>query len=297
MVCDTGSDGNNIISIGDIRNQTLIFKPGPNLGDEVYTYQAGSVVNVTKTVYGIGTNTEYEVEYVFLLSEIDPVWHQIIERGKGSFYPPNWKPQLWFVNGRTFPETAFPFQNHNPEPNPNVWGGMWFKAEPRYNTWISAQAGDRVLERWIGMGYQEHSMHQHGWHMELVGTDMEQYKDGTDHSYRLVKFTLPISSGETYDVITNVDPVYGENGYASGSPNSIANGTSGSNLKWRAIYPIHDHYDYQVTTNGIYPGGALILFEAYVSGAQSPVTWDDPYTGQTEPLPNSPTRPSGPYGY
>lgn len=293
----TDIDGDSIISIGDTRIDELILKPGPNPGDQTYTYAAGSIVNVSKTVYGVGTNSEYELEYMFLLSEVDPVWHQIIERGKGSFYPPNWKPQLWFVNGRTFPETVFPYQNSNPEPNPNLWGAMWFKPEPRYNTWMSAQQGDRVLERWINMGYQDHSMHQHGWHMELVGTDMEQYRDGLGVPYRVVKFTLPIASGETYDTITSVDPVYGEAGYAAGSPISVTNGTGGNNLKWRAIYPIHDHNDYMVTTNGIYPGGGLILFEASVANAQSPVTWDNPYTGTIEVLPDAPLRPSSPYGY
>jgi hypothetical protein len=295
----TDADGNMIISINDTRLDQLILKPGSHPDDATYTYQAGSIVTVSKTIYGIGTNSEYDVEYIFLLSEIDPVWHQIIERGKGAFYPPNWKPQLWFVNGRTFPETVFNFQFHNPQPStvPANWGQMTFQAEPRYNTWMSAQQGDRVLERWIGMGYQEHSMHQHGWHMEIVGTDMEQLRDSTGNPYRLVKFTLPISSGETYDVITNVDPVYGEAGYPSGNPLDVSNGTGGTNLKWRALYPIHDHYDYQVTTNGIYPGGALILFEARVTGAQTPATWDNPYTGQIEVLPDAPARPSGPYGY
>lgn len=291
------TDGNHIISIGDVRQQQLILNPG-GPGNETYTYAQYSNVTVIKSIYGANTNSYYDIEYIFLLSEIDPVWHQIIERGKGAFYPPNWKPQLWFVNGRTFPETVFPFAYENLEPNPNAYGNMWFKTEPRYNTWMSAQQGDRVLERWIGMGYQEHSMHQHGWHMEIVGSDMEQYTDSTGNPYRVVKFTLPISSGETFDTITNVDPVYGEGGYASGSPISVTNGSGGNNLKWRAVYPIHDHYDYQVTTNGIYPGGALILFEAAVVGAQSPLTWSNPYAGDAiVPLPDAPGRPTSPYGY
>jgi hypothetical protein len=286
-------DGDMTVSLGDNRNETLIM----SLGDMQFTYPALSYVNITKTVYGVGTNTEYDEEYVLLISEFDPVWHQIIERGKGAFYPPNWNPQLWFVNGRTFPETAFPFQFGYKEPNPDMPGQMWFKPEPRYNTYMATQQGHRVLERWINMGYQDHPMHQHGWHMEIVGSDAMQFMMN-GQAYREVKFTLSINSGETYDTITNIDPVYDGENYTSGSPITTTNGTGGTNLKWRALYPIHDHDDYRVTTNGIYPGGALILLEAVVHDPQTPETWENPYNGGLpEPLPPMPPVPTSPYGY
>jgi hypothetical protein len=193
------------------------------------------------SVYGAGTNSDFDVEHTFILSEIDPLWHIAIEKGtRKGFYPPNWKPQLWFVNGRTFPTTVLPFAWNLPA------GAS--EAEPRYNTYIKVPATQRFLIRYINMGYQEHPMHQHGWHMRIVGSDGRPWTEQRE------KFTILIGSGETYDVITTANPTYGVTDPAGSALSTSPN--------WRGIYVIHDHDDYRVTTNGLYPGGAAILIEA-----------------------------------
>ena len=265
----TDADANNVVSVGDTRASSISV----NLGEQTVILAAG-VVTVHKTIYGVGTGTDYDKEYVLLLSEIDPVWHGIIERGVGAFYPPNWNPQLWFTNGRTFPSTTGAFAYSVAEPNPNAPGTKWYRPEPRYNTYISVAPLQKFAIRYINMGYQVHAPHQHGWHFTIVGSDAMPY------SVPITKYTLNIASGETYDTITIADPVYGTT-LPPGAPLA-----TGSPL-WNQVYIIHDHYDYQVTTNGIYPGGGAILMEATVAGGTQP-TWLNPYSGLVGVVPLPP---------
>lgn len=252
-----------------------------------------------KTAYGRGTKTEYDVENTIIVSEFDPRWHRLIESfGRStdlditSFKMADWKPELWFVNGRTFPQSILDFKWNPPvgfaptpgQDNPYV--------EPRYNTLIAVKSNKKFLTRWINMGYQEHPMHQHGWHMCIVGKDAMLKKDCQD------VYTVLLGSGETYDTITLANPVYGVTDPA-GSPLSSAsdhfiNPSTGAitpmtkpTLQWRQIYPVHDHDDYRVTTNDIYPGGGLVLIVVTDVPNTPPgtPTWMDPYTGIVESLP------------
>jgi FtsP/CotA-like multicopper oxidase with cupredoxin domain len=224
---------------------------------------------------GATPNSDYfDKEYTFVLSEIDPNWHNVIEQGKRkAFYPPMWNPELWFVNGRTFPQTIFNFSWNTP-------AGGAAAAEPRYNTYIKVQAGQRFLIRYINMGYQEHPMHQHGWHMKVIGTDARPLQSPYE------KYTLLIGSGETYDVLVTATPTYGADtvqGPRLGSDvveaGRVFNPVTPGATNYRQIFPIHDHDDYRVTTNGIYPGGALVLMEATGIPNADPATptWLNPY--------------------
>lgn len=228
----------------------------------------------SQTVYGAGTGTEFDKEYTMYLTSIDPIWHQTIESGTvNGFDPTMWRPQIWLTNGRTFPMTLFPHADNN---------GNTTVANPMYNSFIKVKPGQKFLLRWVNMDYADHSPHQHGWHMNVVGTDASPLASP------YLKFTINIGSGETYDCITTADPAYGAN-YPAGSPLAAQNSPRGS-LNWRQIYPIHDHYDYQVTTNGLYPGGGLMLMEvtnADGSAIGKNPTWPNPYTGTITPFPTN----------
>jgi hypothetical protein len=162
---------------------------------------------------------------------------------------------------------------------------------------VSVSLGQKFLARYINMGYQAHPIHQHGWHFTVIGSDGMPFRlmpDGNSTAYS--KFTLNIGSGETYDTVTLADPVYGVN-EAAGSPFSIPT-TPGQNnqptLNWRQVYPIHDHDDYKVTTNGIYPGGALILIEA--TGVPNVPVGTPTFTNPYVPPPGIGPLPSIPAG-
>jgi len=233
-----------------------------------------------KTVYGRKTNTNYDVEYTIIISEIDPRWHRLIE---GEIVDPlvtgfraaDWKPELWFANGRTFPQTILPFAWNTPGATPTTFGPP--DPEPRYNTLVTMKTNQKFLIRYINMGYQEHPMHQHEWHATIVGKDAV-----LQNPFRDV-FTLLIGSGETYDTITLANPVWGVTDPA-GSPLSsphpaVLDAGGKPTLKWRQIFPIHDHDDYRVTTNDFYPGGGAIL-QVVTDVPNTPPgtpTWFNPY--------------------
>ena len=266
----------------------------------------------TWTVKGLGTNTNYDREFTHILSEFDARWHRSIEGDPhyANYYPAQWRPDLWFVNGRTFPQNLLPFAWNN-----LVSGSIVAEPEPRYNTFIKVNPIEKFLIRYIHMGYQSVPQHQHGWHMRIVS------KDAMAVIPQREEYTLFMGSGETWDTITTADPVYGVT-MPTGSPLSSPNTDSPSanepngTLKWRVIYPVHNHNDYTVTTNGLYPGGAVVLIEVCVPPASVPKlppinpadpnavfynslglgrpTWEDPYVDPTKTTPvRSPPIPPG----
>ena len=273
----------------------------------------------TWSVLGKGTNTDYNEEYTHILSEFDARWHRSIEGDPAyaNYYPAQWRPDLWFVNGRTFPQNVLPFA-WNKLDNNNIVP----EYEPKYNTFIKVnKAKDKFLIRYIHMGYQSVPQHQHGWHMRIVS------KDARPVIPQREEYTLFMGSGETWDTITTADPVYGVTAKAgsplsSPSTESPSNKESNGTLKWRVVYPVHNHNDYTVTTNGFYPGGAVVLIEVCVDADSVPMlppassldknavffrdnnigrpSWEDPYVtpgpapgrasigGLVSPCPNLP---------
>lgn len=215
--------------------------------------------------------TRFDREYVLLFSELDSRWHYALENP--SFQPEipqvlwtdpkngqpdfanwvrvNFRPDFWLINGRAFPDTI-----NTSEDLP----GELYKSQPM-NSLIKAKLGDRVLLRFIHMGYQDHPIHAHGVHLTEIASDSEILENP------LVKFTVPIHSGETYDVMMDFDPDQFNQIVPRGSdiPPGAELGPffSGSPfLKDGACYwPIHCHDDYHVTNNGVYPGGMLTLIK------------------------------------
>lgn len=271
-------------------------------------------VKSTWTVKGIGTNTNYDKEYTHILSEFDARWHRSIEGDPSyaNYYPAQWRPDIWFVNGRTFPQNLLPFAWNKLD----VSGNIVPEPEHRYDTFIKVNPMDKFLIRYVHMGYQSVPQHQHGWHMRIVSKDAMRVIPQRE------EYTLFMGSGETWDTITTADPVYGVTATAgsplsSPHPDSQSQEKTNGTLKWRVIYPVHNHNDYTVTTNGFYPGGAVVLIEVCVPPTSVPKlppvnpqdpnavfynalpnlgrpTWEDPYVDPalTTPI-RSPPIPLG----
>jgi len=251
-------------------------------------------IPANKTAYGVGTNTDFDSEYTFMISEFDARWHKMIEGDPAfaSFYLANWRPDIWMVNGRTFPNTVLPFKWNTPQRLAHP-ASYW--VEPRYDMYVKGSANQKILQRWINIGYQEHPMHQHGWMMRVVG------KDAMPKNPQYEQFTTFMGSGESWDTITLFAPAYNNQvlpasgGVSPGGPACITfphpNAPSvlepAGTLNWRQVYPIHDHDDYRVTTNGFYPGGAVILMEVCFDPNSLPnckPTWENPYIAPTPPF-------------
>ena len=123
----------------------------------------------------------------------------------------------------------------------------------------------------------------------------------TGHEAHQRGFTVTIGSGETWDLLLSADdkrPIYrnyivnGQDGLPSlcsqldalqavdpsaifdiptepvtcPTPNlvnyvNICHGTQGVDRFFPQFYPMHNHDDYKVTNNGVYPGGQLTLIQ------------------------------------
>ncbi len=208
----------------------------------------------------------FDKDYVLLLSDLDSTWHRAVETNDPNFNPVDFRPDWWLVNGRAFPDTL---RTH---------------PMPGYESYVHVRTGQRFLLRMINMGYQVVPWHIHGWHFRVVG------KDSTPRMMGEMGFTQTIGSGETWDLLleaTNKRPVYSRyifegqdgrpslmsqvlpawwvdiplEGFACPPNPQFWNYGAHPDRFFPQFYPMHNHDDYKVTNNGLYPGGQLTLIQ------------------------------------
>lgn len=229
-----------------------------------------------KTAYGVGTDTEFDREYLLITGEIDPELHRAVEEGK-PYKVSKYHPRYWTLNGRCAPDTMF-MDNVPYLPN-----------QP-YGAMIMAQPGERVLMRYIGAGVDNHPLHPHGNHTRIVGMDGRLLRNGAfDRSFQ--RFTVLVGAGQTYDQIyqwnglgyTPENPIptivpnlrnmgIGEAGWTmwSGSPylgvkGDIPKGVVSFNEFGEYYFMLHSHEEPQITNWGEFPGGMMTMAAIYPS--------------------------------
>jgi len=147
-----------------------------------------------RIAYGT-TNTLYEHEYLFFLTEMDENIHDQVEAQVAAGQPiivdttRRWA-AYWFINGRTGPDTVLPA------------GASWLPNQP-YDALTLIHAGDQVLMRVIGAGRDPHPFHHHGNHAWVIAQDGRMLESapgaGPDLAYQV--FTIPSKPGSTYDAL------------------------------------------------------------------------------------------------
>jgi FtsP/CotA-like multicopper oxidase with cupredoxin domain len=146
--------------------------------------------NTNRTAYG-HPDTAYDHEYLFLLSEMDPVIHNLVDFGFPQ-YVDNTKafPVLWFINGRNGPDTLSP---------PAV---PWMPHQP-YDALARTRPGEKVLLRFVGAGRNPHPFHPHGNHSIIIARDgrMLESTPGAGPDLGTADFTYDIAPGATYDTV------------------------------------------------------------------------------------------------
>ena len=140
-------------------------------------------------------NTQFDRETLFLLSEMDPRIHQVVETfGPAAVaatgYLANYFPVLWFINGRAAPDTMA-------EPM-----APWLPYQP-YDCMPMMHPGEKLLMRVIGGGRDLHPFHHHGNHARVIARDGRLLESapnqGPDLSYEV--FTIQSQPGSTIDAI------------------------------------------------------------------------------------------------
>ncbi|GAB4336222.1 MAG: hypothetical protein Kow0089_06330 [Desulfobulbaceae bacterium] len=140
-------------------------------------------------------DTRFDREYLFLLSEMDPRIHQLVEfQGPEAVaatdYLSHYFPVLWFINGRAAPDTMAPA------------GSPWLPHQP-YNCMPRMHPGEKLLMRVIGGGRDLHPFHHHGNHSRIIARDGRMLTgnvlNGPDLSHEV--FTIQSQPGSTIDAI------------------------------------------------------------------------------------------------
>lgn len=231
--------------------------------------------NISRTAYGPGTDTEFNREYVLILGEIDPDYHQAMKEGKP--YPlQNYKPRYWTINGRCGNDAMMGDHMHELHHQP-------------YGSMIKAVPGDKVLIRYINAGVGYYPLHPHGNHTRVIAQDGRLLRNGGfDLSYK--RFTVFNCPGQTVDQIfewtgleyTPENPIptlipgirnimYGGEGMTtmwSGSPylgekKDIPPDIVSFNESGEYHFMLHSHSEPQITNWGSFPGGMMTMIAIY----------------------------------
>jgi len=135
--------------------------------------------------------TAFDHEFLFLLSEMDPRVHDLIDLGlidqvdTTTFFP-----VYWFINGRCSPDTM------------SADFAAWLPNQP-YSCLPRMRPGEKVLLRLIGAGRDLHPFHHHGANSLTIarGGRMLQSAPGAGPDLAESDFTITVIPGGTADAI------------------------------------------------------------------------------------------------
>lgn len=160
-------------------------------------------------------DTNYDHEYLFLITELDPTIHELVEFGMmADIDNTAYHPVYWMINGRAAPDTFLP-------DNVGILPHQPYGSLPRMNP------GNRVLMRVIGADGDQHPFHHHGNNARIIARYGAMLSSGPGNGPDLSSsvFTISPAPGETVDAIFEwtgykmgwdiygdpADPVYAHN--------------------------------------------------------------------------------------
>ena len=154
---------------------------------------------VANQAYG-HADTRFDHEYLFLLTEMDPLIHQQVGLQVAAGQPGQpvnvdvdtsvYKPVNWFINGRNAPDTLLAANT------------PLLPTQP-YNIVPRMHPGEKLLMRVIDAGRDMHPLHTHGNNIWVIARDgrMLESAPGAGPDLAFSDFTLRTVPGETYDAI------------------------------------------------------------------------------------------------
>ena len=171
---------------------TYMYQSGtnPELQTEMGLFGAIVVRSGTPNQAYNHVDTSYDHEYLFMLSEMDPAIHHKVDMGY-SVDNNNYKPVLWFINGRNAPDTMADAEV------------PWLPNQP-YNSLPRVRPGDIALLRFVAASRNSHPFHTHGNHYRLLARDgnlLESVPGAAGADLSIENFTLHAVPGATYDAI------------------------------------------------------------------------------------------------
>lgn len=180
---------------------TFVYYSGTRTQLEVEMGLVGTLVVRPALGPGYAYNhpdTAFDTEFLFFLTEMDPVIHQLAAAAESAGSPEAFDsidfsarfPLYWFLNGRAAPDTMLP---------DNVG---WLPNQP-YSCMPHMHPGQRLLMRVVDAGLDLHPFHHHGNHARLIARNGRLLSSepgaGPDLSHKV--FTIKSVPGGTADAI------------------------------------------------------------------------------------------------
>ena len=159
---------------------TIIVRPTGYNEVDMDTYKA----------YG-HSDSKFDREYLFFLSEIDPNIHQLVEFGKMDMVDTTtFFPNYFFINGRNLPDTMADAYVD------------WLPSQP-YNCMPMMHPDEKVLIRFVGGNRASHPLHTHGNNHLVIARDgkLLESTPGAGADLSVSDFTTTVYPGGTADAI------------------------------------------------------------------------------------------------
>ncbi len=195
------------------RNLTYYFRPR-NPGTYMYHCHFEDTEHVHMGMTGVvfvrptigpkfaynDASTAFDREYVMFLSE---VWAEA-HWADAHIQLPDWtdyKPDFWLLNGRVYPDTLAPNAIGNDASGDlNAPAGSPHLQRQPISSLVQANAGEKVLLRFVNLGYQKQAMTLPGIKMNVIAKDATLLKNGSANMSYLTN-TISIGPGESVDAI------------------------------------------------------------------------------------------------
>lgn len=212
-------------------------------------------------------STYYDREFSLFLNELNAEAHYD-DAHIQLFDWSEYKPDFWLMNGRCYPDTLLPnldpLKDYTNAATPVPAGISRADAERlKYqplSSLITANAGDKVLLRFVNLGYEQHDMTLAGIPMRVVGRDAVYMKGRDGTSTIFTTNDVYIGPGESHDAIftapayQGLDPAKGYDTYLLYNRKyaSLNNGGMqiGGQLTEIRVYPAGTLPAQNIDTNG-----------------------------------------------
>jgi FtsP/CotA-like multicopper oxidase with cupredoxin domain len=283
---------------GAITDEAITYTDGTNTAETVsytitatqpgtYTYYSGTQTELQIEMGMVGTiivrptmgedhayndaGTQFDHEYLFLLTSMDPSIHQQAEQGNLSAIDltERW-PVYWFINGRAAPDDLV---------GANV---AWLPHQP-YNCTPRMTPGQKLLVRMVGADQDQHPLHLHGNHYREIaryGRLLKTNGGGLGSRQRFTTLSVP---GQTVDAIFEWTgeklgwDIYGGSDVPEMAHNCIDVAPADGYADAGSDYPMEWCADHDKPFPVILPETQNLAFGGWWSGS--------PYMGNLEPLP------------
>lgn len=131
--------------------------------------------------------TEFDREFLVFLTEMDSTAHRMVKEAQ----PYDWteyRPDYYLINGRAYPDTVR--LEHESE----------LPFQP-YSARITAYRRERVLLRFVNLGFQQHSVQVPGISLTVIARDAQVLRGAAGEDLTFERDTVYIAPGETLDAL------------------------------------------------------------------------------------------------